>query len=277
MLINLKWKFVNKMKNPNFIILGSVALKHHYPAVKRKPKDVDILVDKPEVFKGKYLDVQSHRLYSLISEYNKGELFASPEVLLTLKLSHVGKDTVWLDKTLKDIEFLLWHESIMVIEPLYKELVILWDEVRPSKVNLNKTNSEFFSDNVNRLYDHELLHELVAFEEEPMNYKIRPSLDYAYCSEELWDKLSFDEKCYTVLEESMVISIERFKLDPSSTRNLRLKAMEDSGKKLITTMSKGYFSRFIAENYYFLFRHKFAVKLYNEQFDKVFSNEIFLK
>lgn len=260
----------------NFIILGSVALKHHYPEVKRKPKDVDILVEKPEVFKGKYLDVQSHRLYSLVSEYNQGELFASPEVLLTLKLSHVSKDTVWLDKTLQDIKFLLWDKDIKVIEPLYKDLVNLWDEVRPSKVNLNQTNTEFFKDNVDRLYDHEHLHRLVAFEADPMNYKIRPKLDYAYCSEKLWNKLDFDDKCFMVLEEAMVVSIERFKINPSSTRNMRLKAMESSGKKLLTTMTKGYFSRFIAENFYFLFRDKTPVSLYNEQLDKAFSDELFL-
>lgn len=259
----------------NFIILGSVALKHYYPDARRKPKDIDILTDKPEVFKGKYLDVSSHRLYDLIKEYNKGELFASPELLLTLKLSHVGKDTVWLDKTLQDIRFLLWDKEVKVIEPLYKELVKLWDEIRPSRVNLNQTNAEFFNDAVNRKYDHEYLHQLVAFEGDPMNYKIRPKLDYAYCSETLWDNLSFNDKCFMALEEAMVISIERFKINSSSSKLDRIKAMQSSGKKLVTTMAKGYFSRFIAENFYFLFTHSFSVGKYNKQFDIALEDSVF--
>lgn len=234
-----------------FIIIGSVAAKHWFPDF-RQPNDFDIVtpIDSSCIKTNKFVDIQSHRLFDLIVDASDNKTFADPDVLLTLKLSHVHYDTVFFSKSINDIIFYQKH-GCQVIEPLYKELAVLWNEIRPSKVKLKGVRvDEFFTSTVTRKYDHEWLHELVAFNARPLHERIRPDLTSVHCDYDMYMQLSKQQQAELALEELMVIAIERGKLTNKSTFIDIIQAMTNAIRLLITSISRGWFSRYYAENYY---------------------------
>lgn len=113
-----------------------------------------------------------------------------------------------------------------------------------------QSNDDFFDDNVDKVYDHDYLHELFAFGERPMFEKLKQedNFDKAWCEKDLWDNLTLEEKCQCAAEETYVISAERF-LIPSDWKFAPRRAYFRALHKVCTTLTSGWFRDFAIDNY----------------------------
>lgn len=113
--------------------------------------------------------------------------------------------------------------------------------------SLRKSSTEFFDDPVNRKYNHDYLHELVAYYDKPLYTRLTPDPNSVWCSADLWDKLSYQGKCKCVSEEVIVTALERFVIPNLnySTKHAYLRALD----KVCTTMCSGWFRDFAIDNY----------------------------
>ena len=113
---------------------------------------------------------------------------------------------------------------------------------------LKQSKQDFFDDYVTKKYDHDLIHELVAFENEPIYVKMLSSTDSVWCDVNKWNGLTFQQKCMAVCEETMVIAIERF-LVPNDWNYPAKKAYFQALEKVCTTLTSGWFRDFAIDNY----------------------------
>ena len=114
-------------------------------------------------------------------------------------------------------------------------------------MNLNADAEKFFNGNVERVYEHDSVHRAVAFYDRPMFERIlRDGSDVAV-DKKKFDALTFDEKKALVFEECFVIALER-ELFARDGRGYKA-AYANALKALVTRLSKGWFPRFIVENF----------------------------
>lgn len=121
---------------------------------------------------------------------------------------------------------------------------------------LNKTKEEFFGDGIYRKYDHDTLHELVAYSDEPIYKRILCYGEEVKCSEDKWYDLSSEEQLQCAAEEVYVTALERFILTDHSLpyKLAYIKALD----KLCTTMCSGWFRDFGIDNY------EYIISMYDE-------------
>lgn len=223
------------------LIFGSTAAKYWFPDF-REPKDLDIISkDKlmtPEI---QYYWQES---FQYIINNNNDTKYVDPNFLYTIKVSHAAWDIHW-DKTMHDIKFLK-NKNCILDKHLYDFLLEEWEILHRNKqINLNKKNEEFFKDDVDRKYDHDWLHNYLAFYEEPLHNKIKVDKSKALCNEHLWNRLSYEDKIKCAMEEIYVVATERY-----ISRNITPKVSKvKSLKNLITSMTKGWFNLFLIENF----------------------------
>lgn len=221
------------------MIIGSTAIKHHFPDYPKVPKDLDILL-----FEDAGLKNSKGKEYFVCPEFAflGNEEYMSPNMLYTLKMSHLNWDINW-DKHVRDLHFLRDKGCKLDIDAyniFYKE----WERRHGKKnVKLTGYNNDFFNNNVNRTYDHDELHQLLCFYDSPMHNRIRPNKNKPAVSEQLWNNLSHLDKLYCALEEVYVIAVERYS-------NLPLNyAVYKAARKLAIDMTKGFFHRFLVDNF----------------------------
>lgn len=227
------------------IILGSTAAKHWFSDF-RNPSDLDVVTSEPQT-KEAGIDSHCHPLISknwhVFMEHLSGEI-ATPDLLYTWKVSHSYWDVHWM-KTVKDIMWLK-ERGCKIIPEVHSALIPVWEDVHGKKrVKLNVKNEAFFKKTVERKYEHDWLHEKMAFDEQPMYRTLKKNLDMAWIDYGMWDKLPHDKKIQTVLEEAYVIALERHVL-PGHLKHLS--AYRRALKELITRLSKGWFPMFIVDN-----------------------------
>jgi hypothetical protein len=233
------------------LIIGSMAMYHWFPDA-RVPADIDLLT--PVEIKSStpsvcLVDAQWHDVGDYIMEINKDKVFADPDVLFTLKVSHAHWNIKW-EKTMYDVEFLRRKGCTLNME-LYDRLFKVWTELHGKKrVNMNKPMTEFFKDAVVREYDHEYLHELVAFYDRPLHERLRTDKSTAWCDRELFENLSAEDQLKTALEEMMATAIERSSLKHGCKKSEVLTAMSRAHFQLCTSMTTGWFARFLILNRY---------------------------
>lgn len=224
------------------LIFGSRAAKHWFPDFREPKKDLDLIRPGKHQVIG---DCEFHWVpaFQYILDNNKDGAYVDPDFLYTIKVSHAAWDIHW-DKTMKDILF-FQSKGCKLKKKLYQALVKEWEQVHgKKKVNLNKSNSYFFTDAVKRKYDHDTLHNLLAFYDEPLHTKIRSDLSKAMPSEELFNKLSPEDQLKCALEEIYVVATERY-LDNYPLKLAKIKAV----KNLVTSMTKGWFSLYLIQNF----------------------------
>ena len=232
-----------------WLITGSVAAKHWFNDF-RNPKDIDLLTpasiktsDSAECI----VDAGWHSAAELIISKNKDKVFCEPNILYTLKVSHAEWDVHW-EKTIFDVCFFK-EKGCVLDEELYEALIPVWKEKHgKKKVNLNQTLDKFFTSYVDRTFDHEMLHELAAFNKRPMHEKFRPDLSKAWCSKEMFFALPLEQQYEAALEEIIVIAIERAKFTGPVSHISLLSATSHAYKKLVTTMCTGWFAKFLIMN-----------------------------
>lgn len=224
------------------LIYGSVALKHWFPSFPNKPNDIDYISKENK----KTIDEQHYWIdsFQYILDNNVDDKYVDANFLYTIKISHASWDINW-DKTMKHIAFMK-KLGCVVDQTLYKMLYKEWEIIHgKKKVDLTSKNDKFFTGNITREYDHDWLHEFLAFGERPLHEKIRKNPESPLCSKELWDNLTHEDKCKCALEEIYVVATERFISKGLPTKTSKYRSM----RNLITSMTKGYFNYFMLDNF----------------------------
>lgn len=233
------------------MIFGSTAAKFWFPDF-REPKDLDVL-QKESIMTP---NVQSY-WYGDSSEFilknNKHPEYVEAEFLYTIKAAHAHWNIHW-DKTMADIIFFQkkWLKIDAELFGLLIKDFTAFHGVRHASLK-GKNAKTFFEDAVPRKYIHDSIHEAVAFYERPLYERILKSVGSVECSREKFEELSLQDRQKLVKEEVYVTALERY-LVPNGFKYSSWRAYSQSLKKLITTMSSGWFSRFIIENYSQLFK-----------------------
>lgn len=231
------------------LIFGSAAAKHWFPDF-RDPKDLDYISRITPFNKEKGVEYHWCEPMQYVILENKDDVFVDPDFLYTIKVSHAAWDINW-DKHMKDIIFLK-QKGCRLDHRLYKDLYDYWS-VRhgKKKVKMSGMNQDFFKPTIDRKYDHDWLHEYLAFYERPLHERIRKDLNSPMPSKELWDKLSYEDQLKCALEETYVIATERYLFNKTTEfEKLRFNiAKIKSMKNLVTSMSKGWFNLFLIENF----------------------------
>lgn len=230
------------------IVIGSTAIKHHFPDFPREPKDYDVFSNVMPKSDG---DVFYHPRMLEYWWTGRIDTFAAPDELYTIKLSHAFWELPngsW-GKHMADLMFLK-SKGCRVIEPLYRILYEIWTEKHGSKkMDLTKEADDFFKDAVKRKYDHDSIHRSVAYTPgQPLYEKfLKPGHSVDMDMAAVWGA-PFEERVALFREEVYATALERiviprkYKVSPGYAHHWAL-------RRTITSLTKGKSARFIAENY----------------------------
>lgn len=200
------------------MIIGSKAILYHFPDFPRKPKDVDII--KNMYIEEHMSDLRVEWLENTVLQnwFTKPIEVCTPNELYTLKISHCFWDLEngsW-NKHIWDIQWLK-EKGCKFIPELFYQLYNYWETIhgKNKRSNLNMSAEKFFDNVVNYPVEHDYLHELlvkhVYFEgNEPTYKKILKNGADVDVSEEKFNKLTEKEKFNLVIEEIMVMALERY-------------------------------------------------------------------
>lgn len=135
------------------------------------------------------------------------------------------------------------------------------------------TKDKFFDDYVKKYYIHDDLHKLVAYDKVPAYTKMQKD-DTVECHKDLWNHMSYLEKCQAVSEEAIVICLERHMI-PQAMENRIGKPMFLAYKwaimRICTTLCSGWFRDFAIENFFTVLNMYNEVKL-NEHLTNILKN-----
>lgn len=233
-------------------LIGSAALKEHFPDLTRKPKDRDYFSASAlpqDGFVGSNERIETF-WHDDLSLWDWGSI-ATPDELYTIKVSHAFwelKNRSW-SKHMMDVLF-LQSKGAKLIPELYKILYKVWEDTHgKKKVNLEADPDEFFNDKiVKRIFDHDSIHESVAYYDRPLFERIlRDNSDVAV-DKSKWDAMDHEDKLKMVREEIYATALER-KLVPSDYTSSPGAAYNWTLQKTITSLTKGWFALFVVENF----------------------------
>lgn len=243
------------MKN---ILIGSRAIYYYDQSIPIKnTTDFDILSDKEYDFAENHkfdhlnnYDIEKYTNENDFIYHNKVKLYIpSMKCLAMIKRSHLwrnlsfAKHITMYHKHMQDKNFVNDMKFLNErTEMTHKEYD---DYISP---RLNVSIDEFFNDSVDKKYDHDYLHELFAYNGQPMYTRLQNGNDSVWCHIEYWNTFTFLEKCQCVSEETMVIAAERM-LIPSNWKYSSKLAYIRSLEKVCTTLTSGWFRDFAIDNY----------------------------
>lgn len=194
---------------------------------------------------------------------------ASPAVLLALKLSHrYLKNSPHFIKTMADIH-LLRLDGVTVPDSLTDWLKRRSKETyNYSHPSLNRDKQSFFSDDgIGYVYDHDSIHEAVKTFDTPAFNLIKKEAAEVYCSKEKFYEVSQEIRLATVLEEALVLSLERY-LVPNDFKTDQYKGFLIGLEKICTSITSGWFREFAWENY------NTVVRMYNPNYVERFKQAL---
>jgi hypothetical protein len=231
----------------HLVLIGSQAAHTHFRNF-RRPKDLDYAGRERIMQSG--CEVFSSNGMNWILE--NSPRVATPDILYTLKLSHMFWKINW-PKHSRDIVF-FQENGCKCIDELFQICYKDWIEIHGKKrAKLTQSNEEFFNPAVDRKYVHDSLHVAVAYYDRPLFEKIKPDLNSAFCSYGLFSSLSFEDRLKCCREEIYVTALERFIVPAKNHIDTKsLIAYRKAICQLVTSMSKGWFPRFIMDNLYLL-------------------------
>ena len=261
------------------MLVGSRAIAYWNPDFKiRLNSDWDI-IGTPEsegFFRSRFSIPDNERIewHSLNHLNNRDMIFifetrshvCSPYGLAIIYRSHLHRDWNWDAHITKYHKFILplLKSDLHLTDPILLERIRLTKEAYPQgNPNLNQSNEMFFDDPVEKVYDHDFLHELYAYEDRPMFEKLKHKGEegQAWCAKDLWQQLSQLQKLQCVAEESYVIATERFMV-PNGWNYPTKKAFYFALKKVCTTLTSGWFRDFAIDNFPQVFELFDASKMY---------------
>lgn len=201
-----------------------------------------------------------------------GTIVPSLDVLYLLKQSHkYKKDSPHFLKTMDDIIFMrdvcgakLRDEHLEFFKQREKETY------NYSHPKLNVKRSEFFDAEMTGVYQvfvHDQIHEAVKHLERPAYDYFKPDTSEVLCSREMFDACTYEVKLYSVIEEAMVLAIER-SLSVFPGKKTPQEAFELALMKVCTSITSGWWREW-AWNHYFDALDKFDEQFYDKFLAKV--------
>lgn len=165
---------------------------------------------------------------------------ASLGTLALIKRSHLWRDYKWNKHITQYHKHLMKQPFSYPIELLNERIKLTKEAYPQGQPSLMKPNEDFFDDAVEKVYDHDSIHELAAFYEEPLYLRLKLDFSSAWCVKDLWDLLSHEDQLKCVAEETYVIATERFLVRKNWDWPYKL-AYFEALKKVCTTLTSGYF------------------------------------
>lgn len=224
------------------LIIGSKAMECHIDC--REPKDLDVF--SPDASKG---DVFWHESFAdwIPPETNR---YATLDELYTIKVSHSYwslKNNSW-DKHMYDIVQLKQAGARLDLS-LHNMLYKVWEKKYGKKeLNLTQESDDFFTDAVNRIYDHDSIHASVAYGDRPLYESVLKDGASVDIDMKKVKALDFDTCVKLYREEIYATALERL-IIPNNYKYSPKRAYNYALKKTITSLTKGWSARFIVENY----------------------------
>lgn len=245
------------------ILIGSRAIKEHFPDFKRAHHDWDYVVhyDRSTEFPADGVRHEFHNIPAITKRYGTGNGVLSPDHLYTLKMSHI----FWPIKQIKhlsDLHFLRTKGCKMDWE-FFEELFAHWTEVHGpnTTINFDQDNEEFFDDYVRREHPHDELHLLIN--KKPLYLLAKENLENANISENIFFTLPRETQLDIVREEGYVLALERL-LIRGTEKNWRV-AYAKMLRHMVCKLTPRWLGIFIVENYQELLKPKFDFyKLYKQ-------------
>jgi hypothetical protein len=236
------------------LIIGSVAMNRALNLIVRQPKDFDYFGTEPVIPLG--LTPTGTKIEPFWDESWSGtqldrDGFATLDELYTIKVSHSYwelKNGSW-DKHMTDILFMKSRGAKLDLE-LHKLLYPVWVKTHGSKkMNLAQAAGNFFADAVVRIYDHDSIHDSVAFGDRPLYERILKDGETVDIDpDKLWNGMTFEEQVLLFREEIVATALERWMI-PTNYRFSPGLAYKLALKKTITSLTRGRSARFIVTNF----------------------------
>lgn len=168
--------------------------------------------------------------------------------LAAIKRSHLWRDHFFEKHITQYHKHLVGHRDPQDGQFIKDRAKATKEMIRYAQPSLLKSNEEFFDDAVPKKYDHDWLHELVAFGDHPIYLDMKRDLSLAWCEKDLWDEFSKEKQRQCVAEEAMVIALERF-LIPNDWEFSLFGAYYKALTKVCTTLTSGWFRDFAIDNH----------------------------
>lgn len=180
-------------------------------------------------------------------------------VMSMLGLAIIKRSHLWRDLSF-DKHITMYHKyglSTALEESLDKKIVfsdltlrtmLTHQEFPQGNPNLMQTKEDFFDDAVVKKYDHDYLHELVAFYDKPLYTRMLRTQELAWCEKDKWNSFTQEDKVKCVAEETFVIALERFMI-PSNWKHPGKLAYMKALKKVCTTLCSGWFRCYSIDHY----------------------------
>lgn len=199
-------------------LTGSRLIQKLFPDF-RKPVDVDWIVFDPEHCAPTVVGVEEYH-YLPCSPHRE----MTPDEVYTLKVSHAIYDISW-SKVMSDIRF-LQRKGCKLLPGFLQELRSFWEVKHKDKkrTDFRVLPRDFFRDNIKRKVPHDELH--VWLNPSPSYLKITEP-GSVLPVESLFNGLTDSEQIDVLLEEALVISLERFtdQYDPMTSFHYAQRAL----------------------------------------------------
>lgn len=227
-------------------LTGSRAMKARFPDARDPKGDWDYITPWPDEVAVPRADVFVDRR---LGWWEWGEV-ATADELYTMKISHIfweiNGPATW-DKHAADIVF-LERKGCMFIRELYDILLPIWKErYKKNPTNLNQGKGDFFKDGVKRIYDHDSIHESIAYFERPLYERIlQDGSDVMVDSSKFW-AMDYYTKIKLVREEIYATALERI-LIPNDLKGSPMRAYRWALRRAVTSLFKGNWALFLAKN-----------------------------
>lgn len=237
------------------LIIGSVAAQWNLGKVwQREPKDFDIFTpdQMPEypLASGRRVEPLWHSRLEPFVPADRKITVATLDQLYTIKVSHSQWDLrngTW-EKHIEDAALFKRNGAVLDMD-FYLALVAIWKEIHgPKKVNLTQDADAFFDDAVPRKYDHDSVHYSVAYGDRPMYEEVFDGSAEIAMDMSVIKALPFEQQVRLYREEVYATALERWVI-PADYRGSPRRAYAQALKKTIVSLTKGWSSRFLIENY----------------------------
>lgn len=244
------------MKN---ILIGSRALAYWCPDFKLKDNaDWDVISDEPiEGTEWHDPDLLNNRAFGRyatnVKVWHNGEILYVMDMfgLAIIKRSHLWRDLSFQKHITMYHKHLVWATQLWTDtdRQLMKDRAYMTRIAYPQgNPNLMQSKEAFFDDAVTKKYDHDHLHELVAYYDKPLYTKLLRDPTLAWCEKDLWLGLHHEDKIKCIAEEAHVIAIERFMV-PNSWKYPSKLAYIKAVDKVCTTLCSGWFRDYAIDHY----------------------------
>lgn len=179
----------------------------------------------------------------------QGLFYARPSVLLLLKESHkYKKNSPFFKKTMDDIHYLRTRGNVEGLSSILKKRE--QETYTYQHPKLNQKKKDFFNtEGVNYKFDHDSIHRAVARFDEPCYNYFKKDKAEVFCSKSKFFDLDEEYKLGSVVEESIVLALERC-LVPFKFTTHPNKAFLMALEKVCTSISSGWWREYAWENYY---------------------------